>query len=52
MLMEQRFQIVQTYRDIAIHAHDIITVVYGQAPSSIPNKADFTEVDPQQIQPK
>ena len=40
------------YRDIALHAHDIITIVYGQTPSPIPNKADFTAVDPQQIKPR
>ena len=37
-----------SYRDIALHAHDVITIVYGQIPTSIPNKADFTSVDPRQ----
>jgi hypothetical protein len=33
------------YRDIPLHAHDVITIVYGKPPSSIPAKADFSAVD-------
>ena len=35
------------FRDINIHAHDVIAIVYGKTPSSIPAKADFSSVDPQ-----
>jgi hypothetical protein len=34
------------FRDIPIHAHDVISVVYGKPPASIPARADFSSVDP------
>jgi hypothetical protein len=33
------------YRDIVLHAHDVITIVYGKPPKTIPIKADFSSVD-------
>lgn len=33
------------YRDIVLHAHDVIAIVYGKPPSTIPVKADFSSVD-------
>ncbi|HEX5519116.1 MAG TPA: hypothetical protein VFX18_01630 [Candidatus Nitrosocosmicus sp.] len=35
------------FRDINLHAHDVIAIVYGNSPPSIPTKADFSSVDPQ-----
>jgi hypothetical protein len=33
------------YRDIPLHAHDVISIVYGSPPKVIPSKADFSAVD-------
>jgi len=33
------------FRDIDMHAHDVITIVYGKVPNNIPSKADFSSVD-------
>jgi hypothetical protein len=32
-------------RDIDIHAHDVIAIVYGKVPNKVPAKADFSSVD-------
>lgn len=32
------------YRDIVLHAHDVIAIIYGTPPKSIPIKADFSSV--------
>ena len=34
------------FRNIDIHAHDVIAIVYGKPPNIIPAKADFSAVDP------
>jgi hypothetical protein len=34
------------FRNINIHAHDVIAIVYGEPPNIIPAKADFSAVDP------
>jgi hypothetical protein len=33
------------FKDIVLHAHDVITVVYGKPPSVIPTKADFSSAE-------
>ena len=33
------------YRDIPLHAHDVISIIYGTPPKVIPSKADFKAVD-------
>ena len=33
------------YRDISLHAHNVISIVYGPPPKVIPSKADFSAVD-------
>ena len=33
------------FKDIVLHAHDVITVVYGKPPSAIPTKADFSSAE-------
>jgi hypothetical protein len=33
------------YRDLVFHAHDVIAIVYGKTPNTIPTKADFSSVD-------
>ena len=32
-------------KDIILHSHDIIAVVYGKNPSTIPTEADFSSVE-------
>jgi len=34
------------FRDINIHSHDVIALIYGKDPNVIPTKADFSAVDP------
>jgi hypothetical protein len=34
------------FRNINIHAHDVIAIVYGKSPNIVPSKADFSAVDP------
>jgi hypothetical protein len=34
------------YRDMVLHAHDVIAIMYGKPPSTIPSKADYSSVDP------
>ena len=34
------------FRNIHIHAHDVIAIVYGKPPHVIPEKADFSSVNP------
>ena len=33
------------YKDIPLHAHDVISIVYGKPPKAIPARADFSSVD-------
>lgn len=33
------------FKDIVLHAHDIIAIVYGKPPSTIPTKADFSSAE-------
>ncbi len=33
------------FKDIVLHAHDIIAVVYGKPPSNVPTKADFSSAE-------
>ena len=34
------------FRNINLHTHDVIAIVYGKSPNIIPAKADFSAVDP------
>jgi hypothetical protein len=33
------------FKDVGLHAHDVIAVVYGKPPSAIPTKADFSSAE-------
>ncbi len=43
--MEHKVPKGTIYRDIPLHAHDVISLVYGKPPKVIPSKADFSAVD-------
>ena len=33
------------FKDVGLHAHDVIAIVYGKPPSTIPTKADFSPAE-------
>jgi hypothetical protein len=33
------------FKDVVLHAHDVIAIVYGKPPNTIPTKADFSSAE-------